>query len=86
MKVRHRQVRGLFSNLKRCWCHAGSMKWTTHKESSAAPPACSSHSMTNVGQHGIYSFGGEGRRLSNWVYALDPDTCKWRQVNTLGVS
>ena len=42
--------------------------------------------MTHVGQHGIYTFGGEGRRLSNWVYVLDPDTYKWRQVNTLGVS
>lgn len=42
--------------------------------------------MTHVGQYGIYTFGGEGRRLSNWVYALDPDTYKWRQVNTLGVS
>lgn len=61
------------------------MQWKAHKDSACAPPSCSSHTMTSVGRHGIYTFGGEGRKLSNWVYCLDPDTAKWSQVNTLGV-
>lgn len=61
-----------------------SLQWKAHKESASAPPACSSHTMTHVGQHGIYTFGGEGRKLSNWVYCLDPDSANWSRVNTLG--
>ena len=41
--------------------------------------------MTSVGRHGIYVFGGEGRKLSNSVHALDPDTLTWARVNLLGV-
>lgn len=65
---------------------SGTYEWKSHKESATAPPACSSHTMTAVGQYGIYTFGGEGRRLSNWVFSLDPDTFRWSPVNTLGVS
>ena len=42
--------------------------------------------MTSVGRHGIYVFGGEGRKLSNSVHALDPTTLTWARVNLLGVS
>lgn len=65
---------------------AGTLEWKSHKDSCAAPQACAAHTMTAVGRHGVYVFGGEGRKLSNAVHALDPETLAWSKVNTLGVS
>lgn len=41
--------------------------------------------MTDVGQYGVYVFGGQSSKQSSQVYALDPETYVWRRVNTLGV-
>ena len=62
------------------------MTWKCPKKGADDPPALAGHSLTAVGQHGIYLFGGSGgKRPSADTYCCDPDTLTWRRVDTMGV-
>ncbi|BDA44522.1 Acyl-CoA-binding domain-containing protein 4 [Coccomyxa sp. Obi] len=58
--------------------------WKCPKKSPTDPPGLFGHTLTSVGQHGIYLFGGQGKKPSNAVYSLDPDTITWAHVDTKG--
>ena len=64
---------------------ADSKSWEVCKAGSTAPPALAAHTLTAVGQHGIFCFGGQGKRVYNAVHKLDPSTCRWELVKTIGV-
>ena len=64
---------------------ADSKCWQACKAGSTAPPALAAHTLTAVGQHGIFCFGGQGKRVYNAVHKLDPSTCRWELVKTIGV-
>ena len=69
------------------WCaRAEHTTWKCPKKGADDPPALAGHSLTAVGQHGIYLFGGSGgKRPSAETYCCDPDTLAWRRVDTMGV-
>ncbi len=59
--------------------------WKCPKKSPTDPPGLFGHTLTAVGQYGIYLFGGQGKKPSDAVYSLDPDTVTWALVDTKGV-
>lgn len=66
-------------------CTAEQKTWKCPKKTPSDPPGLLHATMTEVGQHGIFLFGGQGKRLSNAVYKCDPGTLAWSTVDTAGV-
>ena len=64
---------------------AESRTWKCPRKTAKDPPGLLHATMTEVGQHGIFMFGGQSKRLSNVVYKCDPSAWTWSIVDTAGV-
>ena len=60
-------------------------KWKCPKKAASDPPGLLHATMTEVGRHGIFLFGGQSKRVTNAVYKCDPSTITWSVVDTAGV-
>ncbi|PNH10944.1 Acyl-CoA-binding domain-containing protein 4 [Tetrabaena socialis] len=56
----------------------------TRRESDAHPPARAGHAMVTVHGSVVYMFGGQGKRLYNDLYKLDPATGAFSEVEAAG--
>ena len=59
--------------------------WKCPKKAPSDPPGLLHATMTEVGRHGIFLFGGQSKRVTNAVYKCDPSTITWSIVDTAGV-
>lgn len=59
--------------------------WKCPKKAASDPPGLLHATMTEVGRHGIFLFGGQSKRVTNAVHKCDPSTVTWSIVDTAGV-
>jgi hypothetical protein len=65
--------------------HADTLAWRAHKEQSSTPPAAAGLTLTAAGARGLYAFGGQGKKCTNLVHRLNPESAAWSAVAVSGV-
>ncbi|CAK0737604.1 hypothetical protein CVIRNUC_000940 [Coccomyxa viridis] len=71
--------------LRRLYIYDTELKtWKCPKKAASDPPGLLHATMTEVGRHGIFLFGGQSKRVTNAVHKCDPSTVTWSIVDTAG--